>query len=88
MLEYNNDLVITFFNNSYRVEQKDLNVNDIAVIDQAEQDNLFIIVPLTMEHKLEDGILTVDTKELEVPGLKVEESKDGERTIYNLEVEQ
>jgi len=33
MLEYNNDLVITFFNNSYRVEQKDLNVNDIAVID-------------------------------------------------------
>lgn len=88
MLEYNNDLVITFFNNSYRVEQKDLNVNDIAVIDQAEQDNLFIIVPLTMEHKLQDGILTVDTKELEVPGLKVEESKDGERTIYNLEVEQ
>lgn len=86
--KYNGHEVATNYFATFGVKDKTIKINRFSSIEEFDDTNEFVIVPLTMEHSVENGVLTVKSKELEVNGIEVKTEKDNEgRTIYNIKVD-
>lgn len=53
----------------------------MSVLFTFDETDLYVQIPLTMDYQLVDGVLTVNTPELKVDGIKVEQIQEGGRTL-------
>lgn len=88
VFKYKNHEVASKYTATFGVKDKTIKINKLSSIEDFDETSEYVIVPLTMEHSVENGVLTVKTNELEVNGIEVKTEKDSEgRTIYNIKVD-
>lgn len=88
MFRYEDLSVITQFVARYEAQGKNVELNRVHVFESAgENESLSFTLPLDMPYTVKDGVLTVDTPELKIDGVKVETSQEGGRTVYTLRVD-
>lgn len=87
MYQYNGANALSKYSNKFETQGKTIDIKNISVLDANDQLSEAIRIPLTMDHEIKDGVLTVDSENLKVDGVKVETSEEDGRTIYSLKVE-
>ena len=83
---YNDEEVMTGYTVGYKVGEKRIDIDQMSVLFTFDETDLFVQIPLTMEHQLVDGVLTVNTPELKVDGIKVEQVQENGRTLLTATV--
>lgn len=78
--------VMTGYTSSYQIGEQRLTINNLSVVQDMEGEHIYLIIPLTMEHKLEGDVLTIDTPELKLDGVKVQQSQEDGRSILTATV--
>lgn len=84
MYQYNGANALAKYSNNFETQGKTIDIKNISVLDANDQLSEAIRIPLTMDHEIKDGVLTVDSENLKVDGVKVETSEEDGRTIYSL----
>lgn len=87
MHQYDGTNALSKYSNRFETQGKTINIKSTSVLDANDETNEAIRVPLTMEHEVKDGVLTVNSENLKVDGVKVETSQEDGRIIYSLKVE-
>lgn len=88
VFKYKNHEVASKYSATFGVIDKTIKINRLSSIEEFDDTNDYVIVPLTMEHSVKNGVLTVKSNELEVNGVEVKTEKDSEgRTIYSVKVD-
>ncbi len=55
-----------------------------AYVQYSEAEGESFVIPLTMSHEVKDGVLNIQTDKLIVDGVKVQETKENGRTVYQV----
>lgn len=83
---YNDEEVMTGYTVGYKVDDKRIEITQMSVLFTFDETDLYVQIPLTMDYQLVDGVLTVNTPELKVDGIKVEQIQEGGRTLLTATV--
>lgn len=77
------DDVLTGFGAQYRVNGISLRLKEVSVVTTVKEDgSLLFSLPLTQPHAVQDGLLSVNTEQVEADKLPVTTRQEGGRTIY------
>lgn len=87
MYEYENLFLLSSYSNRFETSGKKIELNSISVIEGNDENEKYVRIPLTMDFKLKDDVLTIDSKNLKIDGIKVETSSEDGRTIYKIVVD-
>lgn len=79
----NTGMIATYTAGGNAIELKGIS----AVTSVGEKDESYLIIPLTMAHKLEGGRLTVQHDQLSVQGVTIQEISEDGRTLYHVKAD-
>lgn len=79
----NQEDVITGFTAAYKAGDGSIMIRNSSVISLHTEDNQgFILLPLTMAHTVKDGVLTIQSEDVVVAQVQVKTAQDDCRTVY------
>ncbi len=84
MVLYKDNQVLPNYINNYKVDGNSLNINKVSVLDEVDEDQLYVLLPLTMEHEYKDGKLKIDSETIKADSIKAEKSEENGRVIYKV----
>lgn len=87
MFSYQNMPIMSGYSNRFNVNNKTIEIKNIAIHSGYNQVKQYIRIPLTGKYEVKNGKLTVKSDSLNVPGIPVKVSKENGRTIYSAEVQ-
>lgn len=76
--------VITGFSAAYKAGDGSIMIRNTSVISlHTEEDQGFILLPLTMVHTVKDGVLEIQSKDVVVEQVQVDTLQEGGRMVYH-----
>lgn len=87
MFSYQNMPVMSGYSNRFNVNNKAIEIKNIAILSGYNQVKQYIRIPLTGKYEIKNGKLTIKSDSLNIPGIPVEVSTENGRTIYSAEIQ-
>lgn len=89
IIRYGKEQVAVNYVNSFKVDNKAVEVNKTNVYDIGDPNgNLLIMIPLTMPYELNKDVLTVKSDKLKIDGIKVQSTTEDGRTVLYAKVKE
>lgn len=82
--QFGDDDVLTTFTSQYRAGDGSINLRGISVASWYTMERDFLMVPLTMVHTLENGVLNVESEQLEVKNVAITKGEEEGRIMYSV----
>lgn len=87
MFKYEDLSVMAGYISKFKVNGKEIEIKNTAIISGYEEKNQYLRIPLTMKYEVKDGILTIDSEHVKSNGIKVKKTTENGRIIYSAEVQ-
>lgn len=82
-ITYKDSDIITNYMSKIDINGKSIDIKKLSLIDDFNGESASLLVPLDMEYKVENDVLTIDSEKLKVDGVKVKtETDENGRTVY------